>query len=77
MNTADIEVLPKRGEWIVKINWDTYLGPYSYCSAMITALALADAAWQLGSQPSVVLEDREGERRTVWERPAQRHEIYA
>jgi hypothetical protein len=44
---------------------------------MITALALADAAWQLGSQPSVVLEDRRGERRTVWERPAQRHEIYA
>jgi len=44
---------------------------------MITALALADAAWQLGSQPSVVLQDRNGERRTVWDHPAQRHEIYA
>ena len=77
MNTADIELLPRHGEWIVKINRDTYLGPYSYCSAMITALALADAAWQLGSQPSVVLEDGQGDRRTVWERPAQRREIYA
>ncbi len=77
MNTAQIEILPKRGQWIVKINADAYIGPYPYETAMLTAIALADAAWRLGSQPSVVLQDRKGERRTVWERPAERHEVYA
>jgi hypothetical protein len=77
MNAARIEILPKRGEWIVKINEDTYIGPYSYEAAMITGVALAEAAWQLGGQPSVVLQDRKGDRRTIWTHPAQRHEIYA
>jgi hypothetical protein len=77
MSTSNIEIIPKRGEWIVKINADAYIGPYSYEVAMVTAVALADAAWQLGSRPSVVLQDRKGERRTVWDHPAQRHEIYA
>jgi hypothetical protein len=77
MNTAQIEILPKRGEWIVKINDDTYIGPYTYEAAMVTAIALADAAWQLGSHPSVILQDRKGERRVVWDHPNQRHEIYA
>lgn len=77
MSTAQIEVLPKRWKWIVKINADAYIGPYSYEAAMVTAIALADAAWQLGGDPSVILQDRKGERRTVWEHPPQRHEIYA
>jgi hypothetical protein len=77
MNTAQIEILPKRGEWIVKINDAAYIGPYSYEAAMVTAIALADAAWQLGGQPSVILQDRKGERHTVWDHPALRHEIYA
>jgi hypothetical protein len=77
MNTAQIEILPKRDEWIVRINADVYIGPYSYEAAMVTAIALADAAWQLGSHPSVILQDRRGERRTVWDHPAVRHEVYA
>jgi len=77
MNTAQIEILPKRGQWIVKVNADAYIGPYSYTAAMITAIALADAAWQLGSPSLVILQDRKGERRTVWNHPSQRHEIYA
>lgn len=77
MNTAVIEILPKHGKWIVKINADAYIGPYTYDAAMVTAVALADAAWQLGSQPAVVLQDRWGARRTVWDHPAQRREIYA
>jgi hypothetical protein len=77
MNTAQIEILPKRGQWIVKLNATAYIGPYSYETAMVTAIALADAAWQLGSQPSVILQDRKGERRIVWDHPDVRHEIYA
>jgi hypothetical protein len=77
MNTAKIEILPKRGQWIVRINADAYIGPYSYDAAMTTAIALADAAWQLGGDPSVILQDRKGERRTVWDHPTQRHEVYA
>jgi hypothetical protein len=77
MSTTRIEILPKRGEWIVKIDADVYIGPYSYEAAMVTAIALADAAWQLGSHPSVILQDRRGERRTVWDHPAVRHEAYA
>jgi hypothetical protein len=77
MNTAQLEILPKRGDWIVKINDAAYIGPYSYEAAMVTAIALAEAAWQLGSRPSVTLQDRKGERRIVWDRPGQRHEIYA
>ena len=44
MSTTRIEILPKRGEWIVKIDADVYIGPYSYEAAMVTAIALADAA---------------------------------
>jgi hypothetical protein len=77
MSTAQIEILPKRGQWIVRINADAYIGPYSYDGAMTTAVALADAAWQLGNPCSVILQDRRGERRMVWDHPAQRHEVYA
>lgn len=77
MDTDHIEVLPKRDEWIVKIRWDVYLGPYSYKDAIVTAVALADAAWQLGRRTAVILEDRQGEHRTVWDHPTQRRAAYA
>ncbi len=77
MLAVHIEVLPKHGEWLVKLTWDAYIGPYSYDDAMITAVALADAAWQLGYDSSVVLEDLQGDRRTMWSHPEQRREAYA
>ena len=74
---AQIRVLPKHGKWLVKLAVDTYLGPYSYGDAIVTSEVLASAAWQLGYNSSVVLEDRRGERRTIWSHPKQRHEAYA
>ena len=76
MASLHIRIVPKRGEWIIKLNADAYLRPYTYKNAMITATALADAAWQLGHPTSVVLEDRQGEHRTVWDHPAQRNVAY-
>jgi hypothetical protein len=77
VTATHIEVFTKHGEWLVKVDWDVYLGPYSYEAAIVTATALADVFWQLGRPASVIVESRNGERRTVWDHPAERHAAYA
>jgi len=76
MNITHVHILQKHGEWVIKLNCDAYLGPYSHGDAVITAVALADAAWQLGYDATVT-EESHGVRRTIWNHPAQRHKAYA
>lgn len=76
MTATHLKIVPKRGKWLVEVNAGSYLGPYAYERALVTATALAEAAWQLGYDSCVDLEDRRGELHRIWTHPAQRHEIY-
>jgi hypothetical protein len=77
MDNLHIDVFQKRGKWLIKLNGEVYLGPYSCDSATTIAVALADVAWQLGRPAWVVLVDHKGARRVIWNHPQQRHECYA
>ena len=74
---TQINIVSRHGRWLVKLDAGNYLGPYSYQEAISASEVLAGAAWQLGYNSWVVLEDPTGARRIIWNHPKARHEAYA
>ena len=76
MSASHFKLIPKHGMWLVELGGDL-LGPYPYNQAWTTATVLAEAAWELGHDSLVVMEDNKGDLRTLWRHPTVRHELYA
>lgn len=77
MSAIQVKLMPKHGKWLVELSGGDLLGPYPYEQAWTTATVLAEAAWEMGYDSSVVMESDEAERRTLWRHPELRHERWA
>lgn len=75
MAATHLKLIAKHGEWLVEVGGDL-LGPYPYDHARTVAIVLAEVAWELGHDASVVIEEI-GVLHTLWNHPALRHERYA